>query len=185
MAAHLRLASSLEETRFEESARLHTRVVLADDHALVRSSLRLLLEDEENIDVIAEAADLTSTMRHVDGLQPHVLVFDLGLSNHSGIKAIEQLRERAPETQIVVLTMQDDPVLAQHTLAAGALGFVLTERADGELAPAIRAATRGEEYVSPGVAARLNALGRSLIEDRRASTGSVGSPGDLDWSARR
>jgi DNA-binding NarL/FixJ family response regulator len=166
MAADLHLARTLDQTGLDPSARLPIRVILADDHAFVRRSLRLLLEGEEGIDVIAEAADLTSAVRDVYSHQPHVLVLDLGLFNGANTKAIEQLRERAPETQIVVLAMRDGPVFARHTLAAGARCFVAKELADGELPQAIRAAARGDEYVSPGVAARLDAPRRSLPDDR-------------------
>ena len=126
----------------------------------MRRSLRLLLDREEHIDVIAEATELASALRHVHRHKPHVLVLDLGLSNSdgSGIEAIGPLRERTPETQTVVLTMEDDPAFARRAFAAGALGFVLKELADGDLPQAIRAAARGEEYISPRVADRLDAL---------------------------
>jgi two-component system response regulator NreC len=84
----------------------------------------------------------------------------------SSIETIGKLRERVPDTQIVVLTMDDSPVFAQRAIAAGALGFVLKDLADGDLPQAVRAAARDEEYVSPRVAARLDALQRSLTEDR-------------------
>ncbi len=169
MVTHLHLAPALTETGLNPSARLPIRVVLADDHALMRRSLRLLLEGEEGVDVIAEAGDLASAVSHVHGHRPHVLVLDLGMSNGSNIEAIGQLRERAPETQIVVLTMQDNPVFAQHAFAAGALGFVAKELADSELPQAIRAAARGEQYVSPRVAPRLDALRSSFTEDQLTS----------------
>ena len=126
----------------------------------MRRSLRLLLDREEHIDVIAEATDLASALRHVHRHKPHVLVLDLGLSNSDGssIEAIGPLRERTPETQTVVLTMEDDPAFARRAFAAGALGFVLKELADGDLPQAIRAAARGEEYISPRAADRLDAL---------------------------
>jgi two-component system, NarL family, response regulator NreC len=136
------------------------RVVLADDHALMRRSLRLLLEGEEGITVIAEAEDLASAVRHVESDRPHVLVLDLRLPGGSSIETVGHLRERAPETGVLILTMEEDPVFAQRALASGALGFVLKDRADSELPGAVRAAARGEEYVSPRVAARLHALQR-------------------------
>ncbi len=141
------------------------RVVLADDHALMRRSLRLLLESEEDIEVIAEACDLASVSGHVHGQQPHVLVLDLGMPGGSSIEAIGQLRERVPDTQIVVMAMEEDPVFAQRALTAGATGYVTKELADSELPQAIRAAVRGEQYVSPPAAARLEALHRSLTEN--------------------
>ena len=159
MVANLRLVSTPAQTSPGPSSQSPIRVVLADDHAVMRRSLRVVLEREEHIDVIAEAADLTSAVRHVRRDKPHVLLLDLDLStaDGSGMEAIEQLRERTPETQIVVLTMEDSPVVARHVLASGALGFVVKQLADNELPQAVRAAARGEDYVSPRVAARLDA----------------------------
>lgn len=165
MAAHLHLAEASPEVPSEGSASSPIRVVLADDHTLMRRSLRLLLESEEGVDVVAEAGDLAAVVRDVHRHQPHVLVLDLRMPGGSSIETIATLRERAPDTQVVVLTMDDNPVFAQHALASGALGFVLKELADGELALAVRAAAGGAEYVSPRVAVRLDALRRSLTDD--------------------
>ncbi|MGP0102651.1 MAG: response regulator [Solirubrobacteraceae bacterium] len=141
------------------------RVVLADDHALMRGGLRRMLEDELDVDVVAEASDLRSASSHVQGERPDVLVLDLGLPEGSSIDTIGQLRERVPGTQIVVLTMEESPILAQRALTAGATGYVTKDRADSELPEALRAAVRGEQYLSPQVAARLEALHRSLTEN--------------------
>jgi two-component system response regulator NreC len=165
MSVHLRLAPSPAGTASVVFAASPIRVVLADDHALMRRSLRLLLDGEEGIEVIAEADELASAVRHVHDHQPRVLVLDLRMPGGSSVETIGKLRERVPDTQIVVLTMEDNPVLAQRALASGALGFVLKELADSELPQAIRAAASGEEYVSPRVAARLDALRRSLTDD--------------------
>jgi len=165
MAAYLHLAPSPTETDLNPALPSPIRVVLADDHILMRRSLRLLLDGEEGIEVIAEADNLASAVRHVHGHKPHVLVLDLRMPGGSSIETISKLRERAPDTQVVVLTMEDNPVFAQRALASGALGFVLKEVADGELPQAVCAAARGEEYVSPRVAARLDALHRSLTDD--------------------
>lgn len=140
-------------------------MVLADDHAAVRRNLRLLLDGEDDFEVIAEAADLSTVMRHVHGHLPHVLVLDLGLPNGSSIEAIRRLRTQVPDTEIVVMTMETSAVFAQQAIDAGAVGFVLKERADGELPTAVRHAARGEEYISPQVAAGLDALRRSVHGD--------------------
>ena len=108
-------------------------MLLADDHALMRRILRLLLDGEDDMEVIAEANDLASVTRHVHAHQPHVLVLDLNMPDGSSIEAISQLRERAPETQIVVMTMQDSPAFAQRAFASGAIGFVVKDLADEEL----------------------------------------------------
>jgi two-component system, NarL family, response regulator NreC len=141
------------------------RVVLADDHGLMRHPHRLLLEGEEGVEVIGEGCDLASVTSHVQAQQPDVLVLDLDMPDGSSIEAIGQLREREPDTQIVVVAMEDSPVFAQRALTAGATGYVTKDRADSELPEALRAAVRGEQYLSPQVAARLEALHRSLTEN--------------------
>jgi two-component system, NarL family, response regulator NreC len=164
MSSHLHLATSPEEQQTAvENAQI--RVLLADDHALMRRSLRLLLDGENGIEVIAEASDLAAVARHVHAHEPQVLVLDLGMPDGSSIDAISRLRERSAGTQIVVMTMDENPVFAQRAFAAGALGFVAKDLADAELPLAVRAAARGEEFVSPRVAARLDALHRSLTDD--------------------
>ena len=162
----LHLASSPAGAAAVASSTGPVRVILADAHALMRRSLRLLLDGEKDVEVIAEASDLDSAVRHVQGDRPQVLVLDLSMPDGSSIGAVGQLRERVPETQIVALTMEDNPVFAQRALAAGALGFVVKELADDELPQAVRAAARGEEYISPQMAPRLDAIGRSLTEEK-------------------
>lgn len=132
----------------------------------MRRSLRMLLDDEKDLEVLAEADDLTSVVHHLRRHQPPVVVLGLGMADGSVGEAIGQLRTRAPETQIVVLTMDENPVLAQRALAAGALGFVVKDLADAELPQAIRLAARGEQCVSPKIASRLGALDRALVQDK-------------------
>lgn len=139
------------------------RVLLAEHHALLSTGLRRLLDAEEDIEVIAEADDLEAVVRHIHGTRPDVLVFDLGMIAGSAHETIGGLRARAPESQVVLITMDDSPLVAQHILACGAIGFVLKDRADDELAAAVRAAARGEEYVSPGVASRLDGALRGRL----------------------
>ena len=166
MSTHLHLAPNPPGTGSAVYTASPIRVILADDHTMMRRTLRLLLDGEDGVEVIAEADDLASVMRNVHAHQPHVLVLDLNMPDGSGIEALSQLRERVPDTQIVVLTMDDSPVFAQRAFAAGAVGFVLKDLADDELTQAIRAAARGEEYVSPRMAARLDALHQALTEDK-------------------
>ncbi len=164
MASHLHLAPRPEGPD-TAPANTHIDVLLADDHALMRHSLRLLLDREDGMDVIAEASDLAAVARHVHAQEPQVLVLDLGMPDGSSIEAISRLREQAPDTQIVVMTMEENPVFAQRAFAAGAVGFVAKDLADAELPQAVRAAAHGEEFVSPRIAARLDALHRSLTDD--------------------
>jgi two-component system response regulator NreC len=140
-------------------------VVLADDHAAVRRNLRLLLDTEGGVDVIAEAVDISGVMRDVHAHLPHVLVLDLRLPNGSSIDAIRRLRAQVPTTEIVVLTMEDSPAFAQQAIDAGAIGFVLKDRADSELLTAVRRAARGDEYVSPRVEAALDAFRKATNGD--------------------
>jgi two-component system response regulator NreC len=132
-------------------------IVLADDHHVVRSGLRLLLEAEDGFSVVAEAGDVPTTERRVAAYRPRVLILDLNMPGESSLPAIPRLREAAPETQIVVLTMQSDPAFAREALRAGALGYVLKEAADGELVQAVRSAAEGRTYLNPELGARLAA----------------------------
>ena len=165
MTAHLRLAPAAGTMEGIDRADAPIRVVLADDHRLVRRTLRLLLDGEQGVKVVAETGDIRDVVRHVQGQLPHVLVLDLQMPGGSSIEAIRLLRREVPETEIVVLTMEQSPAFAQRALDAGAVGFVLKERADTELAEAVRHAVRGEEYVSPRVAAGLDALRRTANGD--------------------
>lgn len=165
MSTHLHLAAAPAGTGYAPRPESPIRVVLADDHTVVRRSLRLLLDDHDDVEVVAEASDLSAVMRHVHGHMPHVLVIDLRLPNGSSIETIRRLREQVPRTEVVVLTMEESPVFAQQSLDAGAVGFVLKDRADSELLMAIRRAARGEEYVSARVAAGLDALRRAVDGD--------------------
>jgi two-component system response regulator NreC len=162
MAGHLHLAQFPGDPPQAES---QIRVVLADNHAAARRSLRLLLDAEERIDVIAEAADISTVMRHVHAHLPHVLVLDLRTPNGSSIEAIRRLRAQVPGTEIVVLTMEESPAFARQAIDAGAIGFVLKDTADAELMTAVRRARAGDEYVSPRVEAALEALRKVTTGD--------------------
>ncbi len=131
------------------------KLVLADDHAVVRSGLRMLLDSEPDFEVVAEASDIESAKRYVRGHHPRVLVLDLNMPGGSSLEAIPILRQESPETQIVVLTMQQEPAFAREALGAGALGYVLKEAADDELVEAVRRAAVGETYLNPKLGARI------------------------------
>ena len=134
-----------------------TTVVLADDHQVVRSGLRMLLDAEDGIEVVAEAGDVQTTLRRVLGYRPNVLVLDLNMPGEQSLPAIPRIRDSAPDTAIVVLTMQDDPEFAREALRAGALGYVLKEAAESELVHAIRLAAEGRTYLNPELGARIAA----------------------------
>jgi two-component system response regulator NreC len=138
-----------------ESAQAPIRLVVADDHAVVRSGLRMLLEAEPDLEVVAEAGDVDSAARYVRGHHPDVLVLDLNMPGEPSLAAIPKIRAESPGTQIVVLTMQDDPGFAREALRTGAVGYVLKEAAEAELVEAIRQASRGETYLNPRLGARM------------------------------
>jgi two-component system response regulator NreC len=131
------------------------QIVLADDHQVVRGGLRLLLEAEPGLEVVAEAGDIASTFRCVRKHHPSVLVLDLNMPGGSVLDAIPGLRSEAPDTQIVVLTMRDDLTYVDEARQSGALGYVLKDEAGTELVTAIRRAARGERYINRQLAGRL------------------------------
>jgi two-component system, NarL family, response regulator NreC len=130
-------------------------VMLADDHAVVRAGLRLLLDAEDGLTVVAEAGDIPSVMRKVVGHRPRVLILDLNMPGESSLTAIPRILRASPETRIVVLTMQNEPAFAREALGAGALGYVLKEAADEELVEAVRRAAAGQSYLNPSLGARI------------------------------
>jgi two-component system, NarL family, response regulator NreC len=132
-------------------------VVLADDHAVVRSALRMLLDGEPGIEVVAEAGDAASAVRYVGGHHPAVLILDINMPGGSGLEAIPQIRDQSPDTQIVMLTMQDETSAARAALQAGVLGYILKEAASEELVKAVRLAAEGKTYLQPELGARLAA----------------------------
>jgi two-component system response regulator NreC len=133
-------------------------IVLADDHAVVRSGLRLLLDQAGGLHVVSEAGDAESALRTVLGHKPSVLVLDLNMPGElTSLDAIPKVAHASPGTRVVVLTMQEDPEFARRALRAGAAGYVLKEAADSELVDAIRRAAAGETYLTPSLGAALAA----------------------------
>jgi two-component system, NarL family, response regulator NreC len=155
MLPFLRLAPVPDPEPDPRDATGHIKVLLADDHAAMRQSLRVLLDGEADLRVVGEADRLESVLAHVRARQPDVLVLDLGLSSTTGLELVADLRRRAPDTRLVVLTNIDDPAFVREVLDHGALGLVLKEMADSDLPPAVRAACGERRYVSPRLAERL------------------------------
>jgi two-component system, NarL family, response regulator NreC len=133
------------------------RVVIADDHSVVRRGLRQVLEAEGGFEVVGEAGDVESARRYVRGHHPDVLVLDLNMPGGSSLEAVPDLRTEFPATQIVVLTMQNEPAYARRALGAGVLGYVLKDSADAELVEAVRRASVGDSYLNPRLGARVAA----------------------------
>jgi two-component system response regulator NreC len=134
-----------------------TRVVVADDHTIVRSGLHMLLDAEPDLEVVAEAGDVEEAVRKVLAYKPAVIVLDLSMPGGSSLQAIPRMLEASPDTAVVVLTMEDEPRFAREALRVGALGFVLKESADTELVEAVRAAAEGLRYLTPQLGAEIAA----------------------------
>jgi two-component system response regulator NreC len=132
-------------------------IILADDHEVVRAGLRMLLEAEAGFQVVSEAGTVAETEARVAAHRPAVLILDVNMPDGSSIPAIPGLLNSAPETHIVVLTMQSDPEIARKALRAGATGFVLKEAAEAELIQAVRLAAAGRTYLNPELGAKLAA----------------------------
>ena len=151
------MADARASTRSDGPPRPLIRVVIADDHTVVRRGLRQVLDAEDGFEMLAEASDLDGTRRYVRGHHPDVLVLDLNLSGGSSLGAISELRAEFPDTQIVVLTMEGEPRYARAALSSGALGYVLKEAAESELVEAVRRAAAGDTYLNPRLGARVAA----------------------------
>lgn len=151
------LEKPIVATRDEDAPASTIRVVIADDHALTRGGVACVLDEADGFEVVAEAEDLAGARRKVRGHHPDVLVLDLHLPDGLGLDAIPEIRAERPETQIVVLTMEDEPAYARRALSAGALGFVLKEAAVSEVVEAVRRAAGGDVYLNPRLGARVAA----------------------------
>jgi two-component system response regulator NreC len=128
-----------------------TRVLLANDHPGLRRSLRWLLDQADDLNVVGEATDFEATVHEVAVQHPHVLVLDLRMPDGFSAERIKQLRRASPGTRIVVTTMTANEAFATEALRAGAIGFVVADSADRELVDAVRRAARGLPYTSPRV----------------------------------
>jgi two-component system response regulator NreC len=135
-----------------------TRVLLADDHAVLRSGLRLLLTSTNEYEVVGEASSGTETLSLAEQLQPDLILLDLSMPALGGLDALPTLRKLVPSACILILTMHDDPQYLRQALKHGASGYVLKKAADSELLSAMRAVLRGEVYVHPSMT-------RILLED--------------------
>jgi two-component system, NarL family, response regulator NreC len=149
------VAVRAEPTANGEAGMATTTIVLADDHTVVRNALRLLLDAEAGFEVVAEAGDADAAVRYVRGHKPAVLILDLNMPGRSSLDAVPDIKEASPETEIVVLTMQNEPAFARRALQAGVRGYVLKEAADAELVQAVRSAAAGNTYLQPALGARL------------------------------
>ena len=133
------------------------RILLVDDHSMVRSGLRLLLEEEGDFQVVGEAGDVDAALERSLALAPDVIRRDLKMPGRPSLPAIPLFLEDSPATRVVVLTMQEDPAFAREALQAGASAYVLKEAADDELVQAVRVAASGGTFLTPQLGARIAA----------------------------
>jgi DNA-binding NarL/FixJ family response regulator len=144
------------------------RIVLADDHHLVRQGIRALLDKADGVEVVGEAADGQEAIEQVVQLVPDVLVMDIAMPRLNGIQAIERVRSQGTGTQIVVLSMYSDGALVRQALRSGASGYLLKVSVTDELLLAVRAASRGDLYLSPAIARALLADVLAPSEDAKS-----------------
>ena len=152
--------------------RARIRVLLADDHAVLRAGLRALLSREPDMEVVGEAASGSEALKKVEELQPDVVLMDISMPGMEGLEATAQIKQRAPGTKVLILTMHEDRRYLLPALKAGAAGYVVKRAADAELIGAIRAVQRGEAFLHPSMA-------KLLVEEYaggRASGASEGQP---------
>jgi two-component system response regulator NreC len=138
-----------------ETGSAHVTVAIADDHAVVRDGLRMIIEAQPDIDVVGETGDLAGARALLAEQRPDVLLLDINLGSESGLLAVGELRAAHPRTAIVILTMHKDPPSARRALEDGAAGYVLKDSAASELVRAIRATAGGGTYLEPALGAAL------------------------------
>jgi DNA-binding NarL/FixJ family response regulator len=147
------------------------RVLIADDHGIVRSGLRLLLERQPDIEVVAEAADGAEARELAVRERPDLAILDVKMPKLTGLQATREIKRQAPEVSVLILSMHDDERYLFEALKAGASGYVLKAQADTDLLAAIRAVERGEPFLTPEAQ-------RTLIKDvlERGSSGEELTP---------
>lgn len=155
-----------------------TRVVLADDHTLIRAGLRMVVEAQPDLTVVGEAADGRDAVALAQDLKPAVIVMDIGMPSLNGIEACRQVRELAPDTQVVMLSMHSDEGYVLRALKAGAKAYLLKDSAEADLAQAIRAAAAGKSFFSP-------AVGKVLLEDYMRKLQRTGAEDSYDLLSAR
>jgi len=142
------------------------RVVIVDDHAVVRSGLKRILEAEPDIEVVADAGTVREAIFELRVTEPDVILLDVVMPVKSGIEGAQELLKEAPQAKLLFLSMQDDPSYVREAFAAGASGYVLKEAADAEVVQAVREVASGGRYVHPALGAKLAAA--EADERRRA-----------------
>jgi two-component system response regulator NreC len=131
------------------------RILVVDDHSVVRAGLKLLLEQADGLEPVGEAASGREAVFEARRLEPDVILLDLVMNDGDGLEVLPTLVREHPETKVVVLSMQDDPRYVRQAFESGAMGYILKEAADTDVETAIRAVAGGDRYVHPTLGARL------------------------------
>jgi two-component system response regulator NreC len=147
------------------------RILIVDDHGVLRAGLRALLSAEPDLEVVGEAAAGDQGFSMADELQPDVVLLDISLPDLSGIEITRRLKERLPEVRVLILTFHEDESLLQEAIKAGAAGYIVKRAAESELIDAIRAVWRGDLYVHP-------IMTRALLKDLAPAPVSAKTPGE-------
>ena len=147
---------------------MSTRILVVDDHAVVRSGLRLLLSAEDDFEVVGDAGNARDAVFEARALKPDVILLDVVMPGESGIEVLPKLKREAPDTKVLVLSMQDDPRYVHEAFAQGANGYVLKEAADAEVVSAVREIAGGGSYVHPVLGARMVAAEASARAEAEA-----------------
>jgi two-component system, NarL family, response regulator NreC len=134
------------------------RVLLADDHSIVRKGLRSILEEDSLFEVVGEASNGREAVELTESLQPHIVVMDVAMPQLNGLEAAAQVQKIAPGSKIIILSMYRDETYILRALTAGARGYLLKDTAEDEIVPAVRAVIRGNTYFSP-------AISKTLLDD--------------------
>jgi DNA-binding NarL/FixJ family response regulator len=142
------------------------RVLIVDDHAVVRSGLRHVLDSEDGIEVVGEAGDSQHAVFEARAKTPDVILMDVVMPGKNGIETIPDVLKEAPVAKVLVLSMQDDPHYVREAFAAGASGYILKEAADTDLVTAVREVASGGSYVHPTLGARM--VSAEAAERKRA-----------------
>lgn len=149
-----------------ESILTKIRVLIADDHAILRDGLRKLLAEEDDLEVVGEASDGHDALKKADELKPDVILLDLAMPGLNGIAVAKRLKSAAPGARVLILTMHQEEEYVYETLKAGASGYVLKDAAGPDLVGAIRSARRGEQFLSPSIA-------RLVVRDEARGTKEI------------
>ncbi|HEX8919268.1 MAG TPA: response regulator transcription factor [Chloroflexota bacterium] len=145
---------------------MDTKVLLADDHAILREGLRMVLDAQPGLAVVGEAEDGRQALEMTEKLHPDVVVMDIAMPNLNGAEATRQIKRRFPGVQVLILTMHENPQYLSQIINAGAIGCVLKRSAGTELVTAVRAAARGESYFSPTLASMMLDVYRMQLAEK-------------------